>query len=191
MEILPNYYGYGMLSQKQVAMKRKLLDNNLRLVSSIADFVRLEEIEGRTGNRKRYNILAHHYYPCKWPKLEKAPFMRVYLDGIDESKCIEQKITILDTYGKDVDGNKNDSILVRVPYNSEIQKGDLVVRAFVDGKYANVVVYEVIDFEGSFSDTSLLSLKVKLAPTTVELSPNSALYVEIIKLSKIRNKAGY
>lgn len=191
MDILPQFYGYGQISQKQVEMKRKLLDNNLRLSAPIADFIRLEPIEGRTGEKKQYNLIAHHFYPCKWPKLEKKPFTRLYLKGIDESKCIDQKIVIVDTYGKNADGQKESSILVRIPYNSDIQKGDLVMRAFIDGDYANIITYEVIDFEGNFSDTSALTLHAKLGASTIEFGPESILYKNIIQMANTRAKVGY
>ena len=78
-----------------------------------------------------------------------------------------------------------------VPFDSDLDVDDTVVRVFVNNKQNTVIVFNVVEITSDFSNNAPLNLKARLAISTEPLDLTKPLYKLIVALAQRRLAANY
>lgn len=190
-------YFQGKLDKIQERIKRKINDNNIRLNSTPIDVIAISvsrddvTLKDHIDNEMRFTINSHNVIPLVFPALVDVPYTEY--DGSKDDKYYNNKVLIRTEYGEGDGKEQKDlsQVDVYAPVRSPIKKGDFVVRCFIDDPYINVVMFEVKESLGTFSENALLSKKLHLAVSTINIPENSTILGYIKSIAKSRVAAKY
>lgn len=184
----------GRLDKKLEAQKIKLRDNMIKNAGTPEDVLVIKEKVDANGDLKSKVISEAKIVNCIFPILKQIPIRKV-------TKEFETGYTLTSLVaahgngsekGQDPDKNQTAFDLI-VPFDSNIDMGDTIVRVFVQEAVNTntVMIFKVIDIFSDFSNNAPLTMTVKIALSTEPVDLNKPSYQMIIALAKRRLAAGY
>ena len=155
------------LSMKLEPMKRKLLDNMVSLTGAATDCIRVTPITNDEGDLDYSDVKEATVDSIIFPALPELPFRRIFKDG-----QVGYKISAIETASDDQMAQSFELVL---PYESNIDVGDLIIRVFLDPNNIGptVLVLVVKELKGTFGENMLLKTRVNCTLFTEQLRPEA------------------
>lgn len=153
------------LAMKQDNLRRKLIDRvNLNLISSPVDAFLIRRKKTYEGDDSSWIITGTDVIPVVFPALEDVPFKRV---KIDETTQEWQLTSLVDAFE---DGMQDKLYTIQVPYECNLDVGDLIIRVFLDEQQkVNAVVPMMIEnLLGTFGQMKMIMQKCACTIPTEE-----------------------
>lgn len=187
----------GRLDKKLEDQKIKLRDNNIRNTGTPEDILIIEPKTGDEGDKTANVLKAHIVTNVIFPPLKDLPIKMV----TSEFESGYTMTNIVSSYGKGKDSGNDpqkdlSTIDIQIPLreakNVSIYQGCKIVKVFVDeGLVSSVMVFDVIDMMGTFSNNAALAVTAKVALTTEPVDLTKKVYQMCVALAKRRLEAGY
>lgn len=183
----------GRLDKKLEAQKIKLRNNLIRNSGTPEDILIIDKKLGDDQDTASEVLKAHIVSNIIFPPLKDIPIDLVtkeYEDGYVLTN-------IISSYGKGKpEGNDQQkdlsTITIQLPTDCKITRDDRIVKVFVSGEsLSSVMVFDVIDLMGTFSNNAALAISAKIALTADPPDLNKKVYQMCKTLAERRIKAGY
>lgn len=154
------------LSMKLEPMKRKLLDNLISLTGAPTDCIRVKPIQNDEGDLDYSDVKEATIDSVIFPAIREVPFRRIYKDG-----KTGYKISPIEIAGEEA----NTNFELVLPYESNIDVGDLIIRVFLDPHNIGptVLCLVVKELKGTFGENMLLKTRVNCTLFTETLRPEA------------------
>lgn len=151
---------------KAEVMKRKLLDNTISLAGNPTDCIRLSFQKNEEGDIIYSNVKEATVDSIIFPPLTEIPFRRITKDGTQGYKI--SPVTLAEE-------EMNQSFELVVPYASNIDVDDLIVRVFLDPANIapTVLVLQVSELKGTFGQNMLLQTRVNCTLYAEDMRPEA------------------
>lgn len=187
----------GRLDKKLEAQRIKLRDNLIKNVGIPEDVLVIKRKTTVNGDLISKVVSDQKIVNCIFPVLKDVPIRKIKKE-FQSGYTITSLVT---AHGQSTDkgmdnGSKTKGLVtldVTVPLSADLDVGDTVIRVFVQetANASTVMVFEVIDLVGDFSNNAPLTVTAKMAISTdpVDLSKES--YRLIMALAKRRLAANY
>jgi len=174
---------------------RKLNDNRIRHVGIPEDVLIIKRKRTRNGDTVSTVISDHKLVNMIFPPLKDIPVRKIK----NEYQSGYSMTSLVTAHGEGSEkgqGNEQKdltTITVYVPFDTELDIDDTVVRVFVqeDVNSSTVAVFTVLDTFADFSNNAPLNLKVLLAISTEPVDLDKPSYQLIMALAKRRLAANY
>ena len=155
------------LSMKLEPMKRKLLDNMVSLAGSATDCIRVTPITNDEGDLDYSDVKEATIDSIIFPPLPELPFRRIFKD-----EKVGYAISQVDLASDELLSQAFELVL---PYESNINVGDLIIRVFLDPNNIGptVLVLVVRELKGVFGANMLLKTRVNCTLFTEQLRPEA------------------
>lgn len=183
----------GRLDKKLEAQRIKFHDNMIKNAGTPEDILIIDKKLKDEGDEASSVLKAHIVENIIFPPLKDLPIDLVtkeYEDGYVLTN-------IISAYGKGKnEGNEPQkdvsTITIQLPLSSKITRDDRIVKVFVDGdSVSSVMIFDVIDLLGTFSNNKALSISAKIALSTAPIDLTKKAYQMCQSLAKRRIQAGY
>lgn len=189
-------YFQGRIDKKLENIKRKINDDLIKLNSTPEDIILLRIKTNEEGDPTSYVIKEIKIGNIIFPKISSLSIKKIskeFHDSNEDGYVINQ---LVESFGKSNDQkDKNFSGLeIQVPYDLNIDIGDVIVRVFVDSpKMSTVVLYKVNNLLADFSNNSVLSIKavISILSENINILDSKEFKDTVIDLSKRRLSVGY
>jgi hypothetical protein len=173
------------LAMIQDGSRRKLIDNQLRLIASAIDCIRIRRRKTYEGDDKSLIVEMADVIAVVFPPMNDVPVRKVVVDP----QTHKWQLTALVSAFEDDSQEKFYSL--SIPYNFNINVGDLIFRIFLDEDINSnsVVPIEITELLGTFGGQKMIMMKCKgVIPT--DTFPEEI--VETVQEMSIRrSKIGY
>lgn len=185
----------GRLDKTLERQKIKLNDNRLKHVGTPEDVIVIQNKTNLEGDIISKVVKEHKIVNCVFPVLKDLPMQKKTTEFGDGYTAI----SIFSAKGEGSDkgqGNEQkdlQTIEVQVPMDADIAKDDRIIRVMVqeDLNSCSVMVFDVIELLGDFSNNSPLSMKARISLTNDPPDLNKPLYQLIMAMAKRRLAANY
>ncbi len=186
-------YFQGRLDKKLERQKITLNDNLVKLSGTPEDVIIMKEVCDDNGQVLSTVTDAHIVANIVMPVLKDIPIRRVRKDYDGYSI-----VALVSAYGagaNDPAGKPQEKLTTfeaLVPIDSNISVGDRLIKVLVqDSGVSTVMVFDVLEMKGDFSNNTNLNAKMVFAQTTRDIDISKPIYQTISALAKRRVKAGY
>lgn len=154
------------LSIKLEPMKRKLLDNLVSLTGAPTDCIRVTPEKNDEGDINYNKVKEATIDSVIFPAIKEIPFRRIFKDD-----KVGYKISMVESASE----NAYDAYELVLPYESNIDVGDLIIRVFQDPNNIGptVLVLQVSELKGTFGENMLLKTRVNCTLFTEQLRPEA------------------
>lgn len=183
----------GRLDKKLEGQKIKLRDNAIINTGTPEDILIVDKHIGDEGDTISEVVKAHIVTNVIFPPLKDLP-----IDLVTREFESGYFITnIVSSYGKGNEkGNEPQkevsTIDIQLPLSAKITRDDRIIKVFVnEGKLSSIMVFDVIDLMGTFSNNSALAITAKVALTTEPIDLSKKVYQMCKSLAERRLSAGY
>jgi hypothetical protein len=163
-------------------IKRKVVDNILRLNSSPVDTLIITKKTNKEGDTLSHVVKDHLIVPVVWPALKDIPY---------RSLKNENGGFTLTSLVNEFDESEGKNYEVSIPHKYHIETGHLLFRVFLDDdyKYPCIIGLECVEMLGDFTLNMLIQTKLKCVLYTENL-PSEMLKI-IGDFATNRMKVGY
>lgn len=155
------------LARKQDLLRRKLIDNQLRLIGNISDCIRMTARQTYEGDNISWIVQSADVIQVVFPPLRDIPFRKIKRSKDQMSWELSSLI------GAFEDDMQNTAYTVQIPYNFNINVGDLIFRIFLDDdqEFPIIVCIQVKELLGTFGGGQLIMQKMKCTIPTDNFPP--------------------
>lgn len=185
----------GRLDKVLERQKIKLHDNSIKIVGVPEDILIVKKKTTVNGDPISKVVSDHKIVNCVFPVLKKIPIRKVTREFESGYKLTQLVTAYGEGSDKGIGQEQQDltSIEIQVPFGSQIDIGDTLIRVFVQETVQTntVMVFEVVDIFGDFSNNAPLTSTVKIAITTEPVDLSKPIYQAIANLAQRRLAAGY
>lgn len=170
------------LTMKLEPVKRKLMDNLISFAGAATDCIRITFKRNKDGDLQYADVKNATVDSIIFPPNPELPFRRIYQDGLQGYKISPVAIA--------EDGTEQNWELV-VPYKSDIDVDDLIVRVYLDpaNLAPTVVTLIVTELKGTFGENMLLQTRVNCTLFTEQLRPEALAVIS--EMAKRRLHIGF
>jgi hypothetical protein len=141
----------------QDSARRKLLDNQLRLIASPIDCIRIRRRKTYEGDDKSLIVEMADIVAVVFPPLDDVPIRKV---SVDEKTHKWQLTSLVSAYEDDA---QEKFYALMIPYNFNINVGDLLFRVFLDQdiEFPSILCIEIKELLGTFGGQKVIMMKAK------------------------------
>lgn len=170
------------LSMKLEPVKRKVLDELISLTGMATDCIRVKFMRNKDGDPIYDDIEKATVDSIIFPKIPETSFRRIYKDGKTGYKLSPVALA--------EDGTEQNWKLT-VPYESDIDVGDLIIKVYLDPNNIApcVITFIVSDLLGTVGENMLLKTNVQCTLFTEDLNPETLAVVS--EMAKRRLHIGF
>lgn len=145
------------LAMVQDNIRRKLIDNQLYLIGTPVDCIRIRRRKTYEGDDKSLIVEMADVISAVFPPLDDVPFRKV---SVKEGTHQWQLTSLIGAFEED---QQEKAYTLQIPYEFNINVGDLIFRIFLDEaqKYPIIVPIEVVELLGTFGGMKLIMQKSK------------------------------
>lgn len=171
------------LAKAQDNLRRKAIDNSVRLISNPIDCIHLSVEKNFRGDATYITPTSLSLVQVSFPPLKDIPYRRIKRDD-GSSYNLMCPVAVAE------DGQE-DKFTVEVPYSNDLYIDDLLIRVFLDDDYScpTIMPMKVTDLLGDVGGMKMVHRKVVCAMYTDNL-PDDIINA-ILKLSERRVQVGY
>lgn len=185
----------GRLDKTLEKQKIKLRDNLIKLTGTPEDVLVVKRKTTINGDLISKVITDQKITNCIFPILKDVPIRKVTKDFEDGYTLT----SLVSAYGDGSEKGQKESTKgittfdVIVPFDSDIDIGDTIIRVFVQEsiRASTVMVFEVLEILSDFSNNAPLTTKIKVAISNDPIDLNKPSYKLIMALAKRRLAANY
>ena len=151
---------------KTEPMKRKLMDNLVSLAGNATDCIRVSFQKNDEGDLVYSDVKEATIDSIIFPPLDEIPFRRIFNDN--KTGYSISPVTLADE-----DMNKHFELVI--PYSSNIDVDDLIIRIFLDPNNIapTALVLQVSELKGTFGQNMLMQTRVNCTLFPEELRPEA------------------
>jgi hypothetical protein len=174
------------LAIKQDNLRRKIIDNsNIRNISTPVDCIRMHTKKSYEGDDLYWDIEKTDVISAAFPALTDVPFRKI---KVDEKTHLWQLTSLVNSFDEE---NSEKVYKLSVPYNYDIDVGDMIFRIFIDEdiKYPIIIAMQVTELLGSFGGKKLIMQNVQCTIPTVTF-PKEVIDT-ISKMAERRMRIGF
>jgi hypothetical protein len=145
------------LGMKEDNLRRKLIDNQLRLIGFISDCIRLKARKTYEGDSTSWIVSAADVVQVVFPPLNDIPFRKIKR----EKDSLTWQLTSL--IGAFEDDMQQKAYTVQIPYQFDVDVGDLIFRIFVDEaqQYPIILCIQITELLGTIGAQKLIMQQCK------------------------------
>ena len=183
----------GRLDKVLERQKIKLQNNRIRLSGIPEDVVVIKKKTTVQGDTISKVITDQKLINMIFPVLKDLPVRKIkkeFQEGYTLTSIVSAHGEGNDK-GQPKDQKDLTTIDVLVPFDSDLDIDDTVIRVFVNNKQNTVIVFTVVEILSDFSNNAPLNLKAKLAISTEPIDLTKPIYKLITALAKRRLDAKY
>ena len=185
----------GRLDKTLEKQKIKLRDNLIKLTGTPEDVLVVKRKTTINGDLISKVITDQKITNCIFPILKDVPIRKVTKEFEDGYTLT----SLVSAYGDGSEKGQKESTKgittfdVIVPFDSDIDIGDTIIRVFVQEsiRASTVMVFEVLEILSDFSNNAPLTTKIKVAISNDPIDLNKPSYKLIMALAKRRLAANY
>lgn len=185
----------GRLDKTLEKQKIKLRDNLIKLTGTPEDVLVVKRKTTINGDLISKVITDQKITNCIFPILKDVPIRKVTKEFEDGYTLT----SLVSAYGDGSEKGQKESTKgittfdVTVPFDSDIDIGDTIIRVFVQEsiRASTVMVFEVLEILGDFSNNAPLTTKIKVAISNDPIDLSKPSYKLIMALAKRRLTANY
>lgn len=185
----------GRLDKTLERQKIKLRDNLIKLTGTPEDVLVVKRKTTVNGDLISKVITDQKITNCIFPILKDVPIRKVTKEFEDGYTLT----SLVSAYGDGSEKGQKESTKgittfdVIVPFDSDIDIGDTIIRVFVQEsvKASTVMVFEVLEILSDLSNNAPLTTKVRVAISNDPIDLSKPSYKLIMALSKRRLAANY
>lgn len=185
----------GRLDKTLERQKIKLRDNLIKLTGTPEDVLVVKRKTTINGDLISKVITDQKIVNCIFPILKDVPIRKVTKEFEDGYTLT----SLVSAYGDGSEKGQKESTKgittfdIIVPFDSDIDIGDTLIRVFVQEsvKASTVMVFEVLEILSDFSNNAPLTTKVRVAISNDPIDLSKPSYKLIMALSKRRLAANY
>jgi hypothetical protein len=173
------------LAMIQDNIRRKLIDNQLYLISSPVDCIRIRRRKTYEGDDKSLIVEMADIISAVFPPLDDVPFRKV---SVKEGTHQWQLTSLIGAFEED---QQEKAYTLQIPYSFNINAGDLIFRIFLDEdqRYPIIVPIEVQELLGTFGGMKLIMQKCKSTIPTDDFP--AEIVTTIQQMAERRLRIGY
>jgi hypothetical protein len=163
-------------------IKRKVVDNILRLSSAPCDVLLVKASKNKEGDTLAHIVKDHLIVPVVWPPLKDVPYRS--LKNVDGAFTLTSLVN-------EFDESEGKNYEISIPHKYHIETGNLLFRVFLDDdyKFPAVLGLECVETLGDFTLNMLVQTKIKCVLYTENL-PDELTNL-IGEFATTRMKVGY
>ena len=185
----------GRLDKTLERQKIKLRDNLIKLTGTPEDVLVVKRKTTINGDLISKVITDQKITNCIFPILKDVPIRKVTKEFEDGYTLT----SLVSAYGDGSEKGQKESTKgittfdIIVPFDSDIDIGDTIIRVFVQEsvKASTVMVFEVLEILSDLSNNAPLTTKVRVAISNDPIDLSKPSYKLIMALSKRRLAANY
>lgn len=185
----------GRLDKTLERQKIKLRDNLIKLTGTPEDVLVVKRKTTVNGDLISKVITDQKIVNCIFPILKDVPIRKVTKEFEDGYTLT----SLVSAYGDGSEKGQKESTKgittfdIIVPFDSDIDIGDTLIRVFVQEsvKASTVMVFEVLEILSDLSNNAPLTTKVRVAISNDPIDLSKPSYKLIMALSKRRVAANY
>jgi hypothetical protein len=185
----------GRLDKTLERQKIKLRDNLIKLTGTPEDVLVVKRKTTINGDLISKVITDQKIVNCIFPILKDVPIRKVTKEFEDGYTLT----SLVSAYGDGSEKGQKESTKgittfdIIVPFDSDIDIGDTLIRVFVQEsvKASTVMVFEVLEILSDLSNNAPLTTKVRVAISNDPIDLSKPSYKLIMALSKRRVAANY
>lgn len=185
----------GRLDKVLERQKIRLRDNLVKLTGTPEDVLVVKRKTTINGDLISKVITDQKITNCIFPILKDVPIRKVTKEFEDGYTLT----SLVSAYGDGSEKGQKESTKglttfdVIVPFDSDIDMGDTIIRVFVQEsiKASTVMVFEVLEILSDFSNNAPLTTKVRVTISNDPIDLNKPSYKLIMALAKRRIAANY
>lgn len=185
----------GRLDKTLERQKIKLRDNLIKLTGTPEDVLVVKRKTTINGDLISKVITDQKIVNCIFPILKDVPIRKVTKEFEDGYTLT----SLVSAYGDGSEKGQKESTKgittfdIIVPFDSDIDIGDTLIRVFVQEsvKASTVMVFEVLEILSDLSNNAPLTTKVRVAISNDPIDLSKPSYKLIMALSKRRLAANY
>lgn len=138
-------------------LRRKLIDNQLRLIGFISDCIRMKMRKTYEGDTTSYIVEMCDVIQVVFPPLEDVPFRKIKRE---KDSRIWQLTSLIGAFEDDM---QQKAYTVQIPYNFDVDVGDMIFRIFVDKaqQYPIILAIQITELLGTIGAQQLIMQKCK------------------------------
>ena len=143
------------LAITQDRLRRKILDNQLRLIGNATDCIKLKVNHSYDGDHISWDVMAANLIQVIFPPLRDVPFRRIKLKEGDTWE--------LTSLVNEMDDGAQEHYIIQVPYRFSIDVGDLIFKVFLDEDQPMpiIIAIQVQELLGTFGGGKMIMQKCK------------------------------
>jgi hypothetical protein len=155
------------LGMKNDGLRRKLIDNQLRLIGFISDCIRMRLRKTYEGDTTSYIVSAVDVVQVVFPPLEDVPYRKIKRE---KDSLIWQLTSLIGAFEDDM---QQKAYTVQIPYNFDIDVNDLIFRIMLDEaqQYPIILAIQIQESLGTFGAQKLIMNKYKATIPTDNFPP--------------------
>ena len=145
------------LAMVQDNLRRKLIDNNIYLISNPVDCIRMRLKKTYEGDVVSYLVEMCDVVSAVFPPLADVPYRKI---DVDEKTHIWQLTSLISAFEDDA---QEKFYTLQVPFEFNINVGDLIFRIMLDEaqKYPIIIPIQVQELLGTFGGLKIIMNKCK------------------------------
>lgn len=149
------------LAMKHGIIQRKILDNQVSLAGNPTDCIRIRYVKNDEGDIESRIVSKADIVQIIWPSLREIPIRKIHKnlpDGKIDETLGSYEITSLSGIASEEDTNNSEKFKLYFEHGADINRGDLIVRVFLDPdvKRPIILAVKVDELLGTFGQTMLL-----------------------------------
>jgi hypothetical protein len=172
------------LGMKNDNLRRKLIDNQLRLIGFISDCIRVKTRKTYEGDTTSFIVDTTDIIQVVFPPLEDVPYRKIKRD----KNSLHWQLTSL--VGAFEDEMQQKAYTVQIPYNFDVDTDDLIFRIFVDEaqQYPIILCIQIMEMLGTIGAQKLIMNKYKCTIPTTEFPQEIINTVQLMAERRLRIK---
>ena len=185
----------GRLDKILEKQKIRLRDNLIKITGTPEDVLVMYEKTTSDGDPVSTVIKENKVVNCIFPQLKRVPLRKVTTE-FGEGYTLTNLVASMgegSEKGQGAQQKELTTVEVEFPLDADINVGDKIVRVFVqENVRANtIMVFDVIDTFGDFSNNRALTMTAKLALSTKPVDVTKPIYKLISVMAERRAEVGY
>jgi hypothetical protein len=155
------------LGMKNDNLRRKLIDNQLRLIGFISDCIRLKARKTYEGDSTSWIVSMTDVVQVVFPPLESVPFRKIKRE---KDSLIWQLSSLVGAFEDEM---QQKAYTVKIPYNFDIDVDDLIFRIFIDEaqQYPIILALQIKEALGTIGAQKLIMQEYKAVIPTETFPP--------------------
>lgn len=173
------------LAMKQDNMRRRLIDNQMYLISNPIDCIRMRLRTTYEGDTTSYIVEMCDVVSAVFPPLNDVPYRKI---SVDEKTHLWQLTSLIDAFAEDA---QDKMYTLQIPFEFNANSGDLIFRIMLDEsqKYPIIIPLQLKELLGTFGGMKLIMNKYTSTIPTDNFPPE--IIQTIQQMAERRLKIGY
>jgi len=153
------------IGRKHDLLRRKIIDNNMRLISDAVDCLRVKTRKTFEGDDTSLIVESCEVINAVFPKMKDLPFRKVKIDQMTQQWQLTSLVGMFE------EGEQEKHFTLHVPYRWNVDTDDLICRVFIDDaqNYPIIIVIQVKELLGTFGTGQLIMQKCICTIPTIDL----------------------